>query len=202
MQHNLKLELSKCMFMHKETQYLGFLINEDGIIADPDKVKVMRWMLPPTCLWDIRSFIGICSYYRRFIPNFSAIAKLLIRLTKKFAKFEWSKECQTAFDLFKESLTTVPVLAYPDTSKPYILYTDISDDCIWACLCQEQDTEGEIYQCITSCITCHTRNLGKVKPLQQETDTPPYPFAELGLDVSEPYPKTLSGNKCIIGFVD
>ena len=100
-------------------QYLGFIISEDGIMADPHKVKVIRQMLPPTCIWELRSFIGMCSYYRRFIPNFSAIAKPFIRLTKKFAKFEWNKECQAAFDFLKESLTTVPVLAYPDTSKPY-----------------------------------------------------------------------------------
>ena len=87
--------------MQKETQYLGFLISEDGNMADPDKVKVLRQMLPPTCVGEVRSFIGMCRYYRRFIPNSSAIAKALIRLTKKFAKFEWSKGCQAAFDFFK-----------------------------------------------------------------------------------------------------
>ena len=83
----------------------------------------------------------MCRYYRRFIPNFSAIVKLL-RLSKKFANLEWSKECQAAFDFPKGILTTVPVLAYPDTSKPYILYKDASDDCNGACLCQEHDTQG------------------------------------------------------------
>ena len=130
--------------MQKETQYLGFIISEDGIMADPDKVKVMRQMLPPTCVREVRGFIGICSYYRRFNPNFSAIAKLLIRLTKKFAKFYWSKECQAGFNFIKDSLTAVPVLAYPDTRKPYILYTDSSDDFIGVCLCQEQDTQVEM----------------------------------------------------------
>ena len=84
----------------------------------------------------------MCSYYRRFIQNFSAIAKPLINLTKKFAKFEWTEEWQIAFDFLKENLTTVPLLAYPDTSKPCILYTDASDDCIGACLCQYHE-EGE-----------------------------------------------------------
>ena len=99
-------------------------------------------MVPPKCVREVRSFIGMCSYYRRFIPNFSAIGKPLINLTKKFTKFEWTKECQIAFDFLKESLTTVPILAYPDTCKPYILYTDASDDCIGAFLCQHHD-EGE-----------------------------------------------------------
>ena len=76
-------------------------------MQDPHKVKVMRQMLPPICAREVRSFIGMCSYYSRFIPNFSAIAKLLIR----FSKFEWNKECHTAFDFLKENLITVPVLA-------------------------------------------------------------------------------------------
>ena len=130
--------------MQKETQYLGFIISEDGIMVDPDKVKVMRQMLPATCVREVRSFIGMCSYYRRFIPDFSVVAKPPIRSTKKCAKFDWSKECQAAFEFLKNSLTTVPVLAYLDTSKPCILYTETSDDCIGTCLCQEQDTQWEI----------------------------------------------------------
>ena len=99
-------------------------------------------MPPPTNVCEVRSFIGMCSYYRRFLPNFSQIAMPLIKLTKKYAKFDWSPECQIAFDFLKESLTTIPVLAYPDTNKPYILYTDASEECIGACLCQVHD-EGD-----------------------------------------------------------
>ena len=117
-QHNLKL--SKCTFMQKETHYPGFIIGEDGIIVDPDMVKVMRQMLPSTCILEVRIFIGMCKYYRRFIPKLSAIVKLFIRLMKKFEKFEWSKECQTAFDFLKENLTTVLVLAYqPLTNQTF-----------------------------------------------------------------------------------
>ena len=103
-------------------------------------------MVPPKWVREVRSFIGMCSYYRRFIPNFSAITKPLINLSKKFAKFEWTKECQITFDFLKESLATVPFLAYPDTSKPYILYTDASDDCIGPCQCQHhEEVEKPIY---------------------------------------------------------
>ena len=104
--------------MQKETQYLGFIISEDGIMADPDKFKVMRWMLPPTCVQEVRNFIGMCSYYRRFIPNFSPIVKPFFRLTKKFTKFKWRKEWQAAVDFLNDSLEAVPILAYPDTSRP------------------------------------------------------------------------------------
>ena len=66
-QHNIKSTLSKCKFMQKETQYLAFIITEDGIMADPDKVKVMKQMILPTCVREVRSFTGMCSYYKRFI---------------------------------------------------------------------------------------------------------------------------------------
>ena len=95
-------------------------------------------MVPSKYVREVRSFIGMCSYYRRFIPNSSAIAKPLIILTKKF---EWTK-VSNCFDCLKESFTTVPLLAYPDTSKPYILYTDPSNDCIGVCLCKHHE-EGE-----------------------------------------------------------
>ena len=113
-------------------------------MADLHKVNVMRWMLPPTDIRDVGSFIGMCSFNRRFIPNFPAVAKPLIRLIKKFAKFEWNKECQAAFDFFSDRVTKVPVWAYLDTSKQDILYACASDNCIVACLWQEWDTEGEM----------------------------------------------------------
>ena len=103
---------------------------------------MIKNMNPPSCVREVRSFFGMCSYYRRFIPNFSAKAKSLIKLTRKFAKLEWNKECQDAFNHLEECLTTSPLLSYPDTSKPYILYTDASNDCIGACLCQSHE-EGE-----------------------------------------------------------
>ena len=144
--HGLKLKLSKCKFMQRQTQYLGFIINEEGIMTDPEKVRVIKEMIAPTTVKGVRSFIGMCSYYRRFIPKFSEIAKPLIRLTKKFTKFEWTQDCQTAFDLLKRCLVTAPVLAYPDINKPYILYTDASDGCIGACLTQNLiDGEKPIY---------------------------------------------------------
>ena len=92
----------------------------------------MRQMLPPTYVREVKSFIGMCSDYRGSIPNFSAIVNHIIRLTKKFAKCKWNKECQAAFDFVIEILTTVTVLAYPDTSKSYIPYIDV--DCIKAWL--------------------------------------------------------------------
>ena len=142
-QHNLKLKISKCHWLQEATEYLGFIITKDGVKPDPKKIEVMRSVPQPTCVKEIRSFIGMMSYYRKFVPNFSEIAKPLINLTKKRAKFEWDEKCQTAFEFLKESLTTVPVLAYPDPEKPYVLYTDASDSCIGAVLCQACDPSEE-----------------------------------------------------------
>jgi hypothetical protein len=138
-EHHLKLKLKKCSFLQSETSYLGFKIGKDGVKPNPEKVQVIRSLPVPRTVKDVRSFIGAASFYRRFIPNFSEIAEPMIKLTKKYARFVWSDECQTAFEYLKESLSVVPLLAYPDTRKSYVLYTDASDTCIGACLSQPCD---------------------------------------------------------------
>ena len=140
-EHGLKPKLKKCTFFEEETEYLGFIINNQGVKPDPKNVDAIKTLPHPTTVKQVRGFIGMCSYYRRFIPNFSEIAEPLLRLTKKYARFNWSTECQDAFDYLKNSLTVVPLLAYPDTTKPYVLYTDASDTCVGACLTQTTDGE-------------------------------------------------------------
>ena len=76
---------------------------------------------------EVRGFIGMRSYYRRFVPNFSKIAQPLIDLTKKYARFRWTHQCQKSFDCLKESLSVVPLLVYPEPQKPYAMYTDAGD---------------------------------------------------------------------------
>ena len=89
-QHGLKLKLKKCGFLKTEANYLGFIINKDGIKPDQKKVEAIRSLPVPTCVKEVRSFMGMCSYYRRFIPNFSQIAEPIIDLTRKYAHFKWS----------------------------------------------------------------------------------------------------------------
>ena len=96
--HGLKLKLKKCSFFQEQTEYLGFIINEQGVKPDPKKVDAIRQLPAPTSVREVRGFIGMCSYYRRFIPNFSQIAEPLIDLTRKYAKFKWSEVCQRALD--------------------------------------------------------------------------------------------------------
>ena len=142
-QHQLKLKLKKCTFLQQETNYLGFVVSEKGIKPDPEKVKSIRALPAPTCVRDVRSFIGLYSYYRRFIPSFSAIAEPLIKLTRKYSKFKWSADAEQSFNYLKASLTAIPMLGFPEINSPYILYTDASNDCIGAVLvqsCEEKDS--------------------------------------------------------------
>ena len=96
-QHNLKLKLKKCSFLKIETNYLGFVISENGIKPDEMKVEAIRSLPVPTCVREVRSFIGMCSYYRRFIPNFTQIAEPVVASTRKYAHYKWS-------EAFKEPL--------------------------------------------------------------------------------------------------
>ena len=141
--HGLKLKAKKCSFVKEQTQYLGFVIGKDGIKPDPEKVAAIRTLPAPCTVKEVRSFIGMCSYYRRFVPNFSKIAEPLVTLTKKYARFKWDNECQKAFDFLKESLTVVPMLSFPDPRKEYTLYTDASNSAIGACLVQAIDETDE-----------------------------------------------------------
>ena len=136
-QHGLKMKMKKCTFFHEETNYLGFVINNKGVKPDPQKVEAFRTLPVPNTVKEVISFMGMCSYYRRLIPNFSKIAEPLIFLTRKYAKFKWTDTCQKSFQFLKDSLTVVPLLVYPDPNKTYVLYTDASDTCKGACLTQE-----------------------------------------------------------------
>ena len=135
--HNLKLKPSKCEFFNEETQYLGFRISNKGIQPDPEKVRAIEAVQPPKTVREVRGFLGMCSYYRRFIPEFSSIAESLTNLTRKGVKFVWDDRCQNAFVKLKQGLAKEVILAYPDPSKPYKLYTDASDLAIGASLTQE-----------------------------------------------------------------
>jgi hypothetical protein len=109
--HQLYAKFSKFEFWINEVPFLGHVISLEGITIDPDKVRdVLNWK-PPTSVTQVRSFLGLAGYYRRFIPNFSKISKPITKLLKKGNKYVWSKDCDEAFNTLKKLLTTSPVLA-------------------------------------------------------------------------------------------
>jgi len=125
-EHKLYAKRSKCDFWLKEVSFLGHVVSEGGVSVDPSKVKdVLNWN-PPTNVGEIRSFLGLAGYYRRFIEGFSKLAKPMTALLEKGAKFVWSERCQANFEELKKRLTTAPVLVLPDLSKKFSIYCDAS----------------------------------------------------------------------------
>lgn len=141
---NLKLKPSKCKLLQKRVLFLGHIVSDQGIATDPEKVQAVRDWPVPRKLRDVRAFIGLCSYYRKFVPNFAQVARPLHALTKKGIKFEWSSQCEEAFQTLKERLTKAPILALPTDSDKYILDTDASGESIGAVLSQMQGTEERV----------------------------------------------------------
>jgi hypothetical protein len=122
----LYAKFSKCEFWLDTVKFLGHTISSDGISVDPSKVQeVMDWK-PPTSVHQIRSFLGLAGYYCRFIPDFSKIAKPMTELLKKGVTFSWNEKCEEAFHTVRAHLTTTPILAQPDNSKPFDVYCDAS----------------------------------------------------------------------------
>ena len=114
-------------------------MSSDGVKTDPAKIEAVKSWPTPTSQTEVRSFLGLASYYRRFILNFSDVVKPLTNLTKKEQPFIWTPECDEAFNTMKQMLTTAPILAYPQLDVNFILDTDASNYAIGAVLSQEQD---------------------------------------------------------------
>ena len=122
----LKMKRSKCDFFKSEIHYLGHLISPEGISPLPNKLDSIKHMPVPNSMKEIKQFLGLTGYYRKFVLRFADISRPLTTLMKKDAKFEWTSACQKSFELLKEALCGEPILKYADTSKPYTLYTDAS----------------------------------------------------------------------------
>ncbi|WVZ89504.1 hypothetical protein U9M48_035897 [Paspalum notatum var. saurae] len=122
--HRLYAKFSKCEFWLREISFLGHVLSEKGVAVDPSKEQeVLDWDRPQT-VTEIRSFLGLAGYYRRFIDNFSKVAKPMTKLTKKNVKFEWSPQCEKAFQTLKSPLTFAPILTQPDSTKSFDIYCD------------------------------------------------------------------------------
>ncbi|RVE60508.1 hypothetical protein OJAV_G00181480 [Oryzias javanicus] len=146
----LRLNPAKCNLLGRQTQFLGHVISESGVATDPVKVTAVRDWPTPSNASELRSFLGLASYYRRYVKDFATIANPLHRLTDKGKRFEWSEGCATAFQLLKSALAGAPVLAYPDLSQPFILDTDASNVGVGAVLSQLDET-GERVVAYYSC---------------------------------------------------
>ncbi|XP_024010373.1 uncharacterized protein LOC112085393, partial [Eutrema salsugineum] len=138
-QHNLVLNWEKCHFMVQQGIVLGHKISEKGIEVDRAKIEVMVNLQTPTSVKGIRSFLGHAGFYRRFIKDFSRIARPLTRLLCKEVDFIFDAECEEAFKLIKEALVSAPIVQTPDWSLPFEVMTDASDFAVRAVLGQKKD---------------------------------------------------------------
>uniref|UniRef100_A0A3P9LNX3 ribonuclease H n=1 Tax=Oryzias latipes TaxID=8090 RepID=A0A3P9LNX3_ORYLA len=152
-QAGLRLNPAKCTLLARQTQFLGHVISESGVATDPAKVAAVRDWPTPSNTSELRSFLGLASYYRRFVKDFATIANTLHRLTDKGKRFEWSEGCAAAFQRLKSALADAPVLAYRDPGQPFTLDTDASNVGVGAVLSQQEETGKRVvayYSCSLS----------------------------------------------------
>ena len=132
----LKLNVSKCHFAQRKIKFLGHYVSEKGIEVNPENIAAIKRMNPPRSTKEVRQFIGMCSFYRKYIHNFSKIASPLTALQSKKVPFSWNNECQQAFEELKNRLSNTPVLTKVDLAKEFELHTDASPDHVGAVLMQ------------------------------------------------------------------
>ena len=130
---NLSVKKSKCNFFSKEIQYLGHILSATGITPFPSKTHATQHMQPPTTPKQVRAFLGLLVYYRKFIKGFAKITKPLTLLTRQQVKFEWTPVHHTAFLHLKEAIVQAPILHYPNPDKKYIAYVGFSF-CFTSCV--------------------------------------------------------------------
>ena len=127
----IKLNLSKCDIGKRNIKFLGHIVSKEGYRPDPANIEAIAKMKRPTTTKEIRRLLGMCSFYRRHIDQFSKIVAPLSNLTRKDVSFEWTSECQTAFETIKEKMTQAPILGRADLSQEFILETDASHTHTW-----------------------------------------------------------------------
>ena len=199
--HNLKLKATKCEFFKSRVVYLGHVVSEDGIQADPAKLEAVRNWPVPKNVKEVRQFLGFTGYYRRFVKGFAAIARPLNDLlighetnpkaskrrkpSKKPALFEWKEEHQQSFETLIDKLTSPPVLAYADCRLPFSVHTDASTSGLGAVLYQKQDGKDRV-------VAYASRSL---KPSEKNYPAHKLEFLALKWAISEKFRDYLYGSK-------
>ncbi|GES72730.1 retroviral-like aspartic protease 1 [Rhizophagus clarus] len=160
-QAGLKLSPEKCFFFKDEIPFLGHVVSRHGIQTDPEKLRVIKEFPIPKDLTQLRGFIALASYYRKFVKNFSRIVEPLNRLLKKNTPFVWGNDQVDSFEYLKTCLMTPPILSYPNFEKPFILYTDASTFALGAILSQKnEDKKERVIAYASRTLGKHERNYG------------------------------------------
>ena len=125
-QNSFHVKMSKCLFAKQQLSYLGHIVSEQGVATDPSKIASIKDWPQPQNIKELRSFLGMVGYYRRFVSQFGLLCKPLTNLLKKGTLFVWTSETEAAFQALKKALISAPVLALPDFNLPFIIETDAS----------------------------------------------------------------------------
>lgn len=154
----LHLLPKKCHLFQRQTSFLGHVVSAAGVSNDPAKVAaVTDWPIPRNS-GELRSFLGLASYYRRFVKDFATIASPLHRLTQKGQVFYWNEDCAQAFTQLQLALTKAPVLAYPVSQRPFIVDTDASNVGVGAVLSQEGEHGEQVVAYFSRSLSRPQRN--------------------------------------------
>nr|GEY37776.1 putative reverse transcriptase domain, ribonuclease H-like domain, aspartic peptidase domain protein [Tanacetum cinerariifolium] len=139
----LYAKFSKCDFWLESVQFLGHVIDSNGVHVDPAKVEAIRNLSAPTTPMEVRQFLSLAGYYRRFIEGFSLISKPLSKLTQKNKKYEWGMKEEEAFQSLKQKLCSAPILTLPEGTENFVVYCDASLKGFGAVLMQREKTDGQ-----------------------------------------------------------
>ena len=137
--HKLKINPDKCDILRMKVQLLGHIVSEDGFEVDPSKIKAVQTFPVQRSQTEVKSFLDLASYYRRFVPKFQEIARPLHKTSGTWTKFEWTTSAQDALESLKLKLTSTPILGFPLLKQPFILYIDANQFAIGAVLAQVHD---------------------------------------------------------------
>ena len=160
---NLKLGARKCHLAAREVSFLGYRVTPEGLEPEPRLMEAISKLPPPINVAEVRSFLGLVGYYRRFVKRFSDKAAPLNHLLHKDHPWKWTRECQEAFQTLKGEIASRPVSAYPDFSKPFRLYTDASNLGLGAILAQRQDGKERIICCASRTLNNAETNYSTTK---------------------------------------
>src|SRR4051794_28315913 len=184
-EHKLYAKFSKCEFLLKEVGFLGHILSASGVSIDPEKIKTVKEWKAPTTQTEVRAFLGLAGYYRKFVEGFTSIARPMTQILKKDKKFEWTDKCEESFQKLKDRLITAPILVMPDITKPFDVYCDASKIGLVCVLMQE----GKVISYLSRQFKKHEQN---------------YPTHDLELAAVVLALKTwrhyLMGNRCEIYF--
>lgn len=147
LEHNLFVKAEKCEFHSPSVSFLGFIVSEDQVSMDPEKVAAVKDWPTPTSRKQLERFLGFAHFYRKFIKGFSSIASPLHALTFSKTQFVWAQHAEEAFQELKERFTTTPVLTLLDPKLQFVVEVDASDVRVGAVLSQRSETDDHLHPC-------------------------------------------------------